>query len=112
MRMVTLAFEVQDGVHDVLERFRAGQASLFRHVADEEGRHVPALGAEQQLGRGLADLADAARRRLELQREHGLNRVDDDEGRLDPIDLLENAFEARFRQQIQRRRSDAKPLAA
>ena len=51
-------------------------------------------------------------RRLELQRKHRLDRVDDHERRLDARDLLENALEARFGEQIQRRVADGQPLAA
>ncbi len=111
MRVVTLAFEVQDGVDDVLERLRSGEASVLGDVSDQEDRHVLPLGGEQQLRGRFAHLADAAGRRLKLQREDRLNRVHDDERRLDAGDLLEYALEARLRQQVQRRAADAKPLA-
>ena len=73
-----LAFEVQHRVDDVLERLRTGEAAVLRDVADEERRDVLPLRGEQQLRRRLAHLADAAGRRLELQREDRLDRVDDD----------------------------------
>ena len=75
-------------------------------------RDVLPLRREQQLRRRLAHLPDAARRRLKLQREDGLHRVDDDQRRLDARDLLENALEAGFGEQIERRAADREPLAA
>ena len=51
-------------------------------------------------------------RRLELQREHGLDRVDDDEGRPKAGDLFEDALETGLGQDVERRRLDAEPLAA
>ena len=107
-----LAFEVQHGVDHVLERLRAGEAAVLGHVADEEDRDVVALGGEQELRRRLAHLADAAGRRLQLQREHRLNRVDDDERGPEPGGLLEDPLETGLGEQVQRRAADAEPLAA
>ena len=112
MRVMALALEVQHRVDDVLERLRPGEAAFLRDVADEERRDVLRLGREQQLRRRLAHLADAAGRRLHLQREHGLDRVDDDQRRLEPGHLLEDALEAGLGQQVERRVADAEPLAA
>ena len=109
---MALALEVEHGVDDVLERLRSGEAAVLRDVADEERRHVLALRREQQLRGRLAHLADAAGRRLKLQREDRLNGVDDDERRLDAGDLLEDPLETGFGEQIQRRVADREPLAA
>jgi hypothetical protein len=68
-----LPFEIQDGVDDMLERLRARETAFLRDVAHQEGWNVLSLGGEEQLRRRLADLADAAGRGLELQREDGLN---------------------------------------
>ena len=43
-----------------------------------------------------------------FEREHGLDRVDDDERRLDARDLLEDPLEAGFGEQIERRLADAR----
>ena len=110
--MMLLAFEVQDGVDDVLEHLRPGQAAVFRHVADEHRRQVPALRGEQQIGRGLPHLADAAGRRLHLERKDRLNRIDDEQRRLHAIDLLDQPLDARLGQQVERRAADAEALAA
>ena len=101
------AFEVQHGVDDMLERLRPGKAAVFRDMADQERRHVLSFRGKQQLGRGFAHLTDAAGRRLELEREHRLDRVDDDKGRLDARDLFEDPLEAGFGQEI----SGASPMA-
>ena len=110
--MMALALEVQHGVDDVLEGLGAGEAAVLRHMADEQRRHVLAFGGKQQLRRRLAHLADAAGRRLEFQREHRLDRIDDHQSGPDARDLLENPLEARFSEQKQRRIAHAKPLAA
>ena len=78
MRVVLLALEVQDRVDDVLERLRAGEVAVLGDMADEERRDVLALGGKEKLGRRLAYLTDTPGRRLELEREHRLNGVDDD----------------------------------
>src|SRR5882724_10087057 len=103
---MALALEVEDGVHDVLERLRSREASVLGDVAHQKCRHVLALGRKQQLSGGLANLTNAARRRLELERQYRLDGVDDHEGRLDARDLLEDALQAGFRQQMQRRIAD------
>ena len=70
------------------------------------------LGGEQELRRRLAHLADAAGRRLELQREHRLHGVDDEQRRLDAADFLEDALDAGLGEQVQRRVADAETIAA
>ncbi len=112
MGMMPLPFEVQDGVDHVLECFRAGKAAVLRHVPHEERGHVLSFRLEQQLGRGLADLAHAPRRRLELEREDRLNRIDDDERRLEADDLVEDVLETRFGEQIEGRVADREALTA
>ena len=65
--MVTLPFEVQDGVDDVLERLGAGEIAVLRHVPDEKRWNVLPLCREEELRCRLAYLPDAAGRRLKLQ---------------------------------------------
>ena len=112
MRVMPFALEIEHGVDDVLERLGAGEAAVLGHVSDEKRRDVVALGGEQKLRRRFAHLADAAGRRLKLQREHGLNRVDDEQPRPHAADFFEDALDARLREQEQRRVADAKPVAA
>ena len=112
MRVMLLPFEVEHRVDDVLEHLGARQAAVLGDVADEEGRDVLPFRREQQLRRGLAHLADAAGRGLELEREHRLDRIDDDQRRTQPRDLLEDPLETGFREQVERRPLDAQPLPA
>ena len=51
-------------------------------------------------------------RGLEFQREDRLNRIDDQERRLQARDLLEDPFEAGFGEDVERRAGDAQSLAA
>jgi hypothetical protein len=85
--------------------------SLVTCAHQHRGNVLP-LRREQELRGRLAHLADAAGRRLELDRENGLDRIDDHERRPQARDLLEDALETRFRQEIERRRADAEPIAA
>ena len=112
MRMVSCAFEIQDGVDDVLERLGPGQTTVLGDVTDKERRHVPALRRKEQLRGGLSNLTDASGRGLKLQRKDRLHGIDDDENGLDARDLIEHALEARLGQQIQRGIADGEPLAA
>ena len=61
---------------------------------------VLTLGSEQDLCRGLPHLPDAAWRDSDLQREDGLNRVDDEERWLEADQLLENPFETGLCEEI------------
>ena len=112
MRVMPLAFEIEHGVDHVLERLGAGEAAVLRDVADQERRDVVALRGEQELRGRFAHLADAAGRRLELQREHRLDRVDDHQRRLDAADFLEDALDAGLGKQVERRVADAEAIAA
>jgi hypothetical protein len=76
-------------------------------VADEQDRNVLAFRREQQLCCRFANLPDAAGRRLELQREDRLDRIDDRQRGPDAGDLLEDALEAGFGEQEERRAGDA-----
>ena len=97
---MALAFEVQNGIDDVFERFRARETAVFGDVPDKEGRNVLAFRGKQHLRRGFAHLPDAAGRRLKLLGEHRLHRIDDDESRLDARGLFEDPFEAGFGEEV------------
>ena len=111
MGVVPLALEVQHCVDHVLEDLGASKAAVLGHVADEHGRQVLPLGGEQQLRGRLANLPHRARRRRQLGRVHGLDRVDDEQGRPEALDFLEDALGAGLGQQVQRRVADAEPFA-
>src|SRR5438552_9956316 len=78
----------------MLEGLRSGEAAILRDVADEDDRDPLPLCELHESESGLADLADAACRSVELVDRHRLDRVDDDERRVarsgvlgDPTDL-------------------------
>ena len=75
------------------------------------GRDVLILRGKQELRRRFANLADAARGRLKLVGPDGLHRIDDDKRRRQPRDFFEDALDAGFGQEIERRIADAKPIA-
>ena len=75
------AFEVQHGVHQVLEQARAGDRALLGHVADDDDGGAARLGVAHQLRGALAQLRHRARPRARAPRLHGLNRIDDQHGR-------------------------------
>jgi hypothetical protein len=110
--VMLVALEVQDRVDDMLEHLGSGEASVLRDVARPESSEGSSLGREQKIRRRLPHLTDAARRRLQLQRKHGLNRVHDQERGLEAIDLFQQPLDARLGEQIQRRVRNAQPLSA
>ena len=54
--VVSVAFEIKDGVDDVLERFRPGYRAFLGDVAGDEDGHAGLLGEHHQLACGVADL--------------------------------------------------------
>ncbi len=89
-----LPFDREDGVDQVLERLRARQRAILRHVPDQnDGDPLPLREVHQPEG-GLSHLADATRRAVEVIDGRGLDGVDDDQSRPlgtgdlhDPADL-------------------------
>src|SRR5262245_50371038 len=110
--MMPLALEIQNRVDDMLERLRPREVAVFGNVTDENGRNVLPFRGKQKLRGGFTDLPDAARRRLELDGKNRLYRIDDDERGLEASDFFEDAFDARFRKQVEGRCTDAQPVAA
>ncbi len=60
-----VAFEIQHGVHNVLQHARSGQCSLLGHVPDKNNRRAALLGVARELRRAFAHLRHRARRRLQ-----------------------------------------------
>jgi hypothetical protein len=109
--LALLPLEVEDGVHDVLERLGPGQAAVLRDVADEEDGHPVALGQEQQLGGDLAHLRDTARRRREARGVDGLDGVHHQGGGLQRLELFEDALQRGLAHEEQRAALDSETLA-
>ena len=107
-REVTLKRQLKVSFEDMMREIEG----LVDQMPDEERRQVLPLGREQELRRRFPHLTDTPGRRLELEREHRLHRVDDEKPGLDPADLLEDALDARLGEQVERRVADAEPIAA
>src|SRR6187397_1837728 len=110
--MMPLAFEIEDGVDHVLQGLRPREVAVLGDVADKNGWNVLPFRGKQELRRGFAHPSDAAGCRLELDGKDRLHRGDEDQGWLETRDFLEDAFDARFREQVERRFTDAEPIAA
>src|SRR5262245_61907804 len=110
--MVPFAFEIEDRVDDVLEHLGPGETAVLGHVSDDEHRHVLTFCREQDLRRCFAHLANTTWRRLHLQREDGLDRIDDEERGPQAYELLEDAFETGLGEKVQRRAANPEPLAS
>ena len=106
-----LPFEIQHGVHDMLQKAGARNGAFLRDVADEKDRNPAALGKPHQLGGHLLHLADAAGRRGDLVRVDRLDRVYDDRGWLQVLNRLEDFFERGFGQDIEGGTVDAQPFS-
>src|SRR5262245_20096150 len=109
--MMPLAFEIEDGIDHMLQCLRPREVAILGDVANENSRNVLTFRSKQELRRRFAHLSDAAGRRLELDGKDRLYRVDDNQGRFEARDFLEDAFDARFREQVERRCTDTQSIA-
>ena len=76
---MTVAFEAEHRVDDVLEHPRPGEVAIFGDMADEDDRDAATLRLRHQTMRASAYLHDAAGWRAELGIGHRLDAVDDDQ---------------------------------
>ena len=94
---VPLALEVQDHVDEVLERLRAGDRPVLRHVPGEDHRGPGRLGVRHEPHGRLADLADAPGGAVELVHGRGLHRVDDEDRRCERRGRIDDRARCRAR---------------
>ena len=106
---MTVALELADDVHEVLEDARTGDTAVLRHVADEESGQVGLLGDPDQRGRDRAHLRDAARPALDLGGGDGLHGVNDEQGGARGLDVPQDDAELRLirDQEVRFERADA-----
>ena len=71
------AFEIQHGVHQVLEQARACDHALLGQVADNDDGGAARLGVAHQLRGALAQLRHCPGPRARAPRLHGLDGIDD-----------------------------------
>ena len=94
--MGPVAFEVEDGVDQVLEHAWPGERPLAGHVTDQEARHAARLALRDEQRRRLAHLADAPGGRLEARRVEGLDRIHDHGGGTGRVQGLDHRLGARL----------------
>src|SRR6185369_410838 len=107
-----VAFEVEDGVDNVLEDARPGERAVLGDVADENDRRSARLGETRQLRSALAHLRDRARRGGQRFAVDGLDRVDDRDLRPLAFDRGEDLLEADLGEHAHRTGTDAEPARA
>ena len=102
VHVMLVALELQHGIDDVLQDFRAGDAALLIDVADEQDGHPVFLGKTEDGGAALANLRDAAGRGLDQLREDCLDGVDNHQVGLDGAGVLEDIFQVRLAEDVER----------
>ena len=105
-------FEIQHRVHDVLERFRAGDPSAFRHVADDENGRTAFFRVTHETRGAFAYLSHVSRSAFEIRREHRLDGIDDQNGGMRVRGGRENRFQIRLAEERHVRRAAAEPVGA
>ena len=90
---VLVALEVEDHVDEVLERARTCHRALLRDVPDEQHRNPGRLGQRGQRARDGANLGDTADDAVDVRGEHRLHGIDDQQARLDLLDVAEDGGE-------------------
>ena len=79
--VAALALERQYGIDHVLQDLGAGDHAVLGDVADQHKDGAARLGQTDQLLGAAAHLGDAAGRRFQAVQVHGLDRIDDQQGR-------------------------------
>ena len=109
-RVMTITFERQHGVDDVLQHPRPGEPAVFGDVADEQRGDVAFLREPHELLRAVADLGDRARRARRLGIVHGLDRVDREHHGLDHRHVREHRGERGLRDDEELGRERPEPV--
>ena len=102
VHVMLVALELQHGIDDVLQDFRAGDAALLVDVADEQDGRPVLFGKAEDGGAAFSHLRDAAGRRLDQFREDGLDGVDDNQVGLDGAGLIQDVFQVGLAQDVER----------
>jgi hypothetical protein len=88
-----IAFEIEHGVHEMLEHARPRNGALFRHVADQHHGGAGRLRVAHQLRRALPQLRDRTDPRIQPGELHGLDGIHDQQRRLAPAGESQDRFE-------------------
>ncbi len=92
-RGLPVALEVADDVDQVLEDAGPRDRPVFRDVADEDDGEASFFRHTDEGGRHLAHLGGLTRRAVAVGRRHRLHGVDDEQSRLDLVDVPEDRGE-------------------
>ncbi len=111
-RVPRISLEGEHGVDEVLERSRAGNRPVLRHVAHQEHRHFEGLRQRQDPRGRLAHLGDRPRRRTKFRDVKRLDRVDHGHARADLAQRPKHCFHLRGSKHEDRLAPQSEPLGA
>ena len=109
-RVVTVAFERQHRVDDMLEHTGAGQRAVLGDMADEQRDDAGELRQLHQPLRGVPHLGDRARRAGRVRIVEGLDRVDREHVGRELADVREHRGQRRLVDEEHVRVEGAEPL--
>ncbi len=101
VRLEPLPFEREDRVDEVLEGLRPGERAVLRDVADEDDRSPARLREDGEPRRRVPYLRDGARRRRQVGRGDGLDRVDHEAGPRPRRRRLEDPVDGGLREEVE-----------
>ena len=110
--VMRVAFEIEDGVDDVLDELGAGEDAFLGDVADEADGGAGGLGEVDQFGAAIAKLGDAAGGRGVGGVVDHLDGVDDREGGAEAADGAGDFFEVGFGEDFELRLAEAEAAGA
>ena len=93
VRVEPIAFEVDDGIDDVLDDLGPGERALLGDMADEHDRDPAALGEVDEFHAAFAQLRDRARGGRQVRLIDHLDRVDDHHAGVDLVNLVGDALD-------------------
>ncbi len=94
---MSLAFEVQNDINQVLQQPRSGDRAILGHVADDHTCHVQCLCRADQCRGDFADLGDPAGCPFSGGGGDGLYRVDDQKFGTNFVDVGEQSLQVGLR---------------
>ena len=104
---VLVALELADHVHQVLEQARARDGAFLGYMADEQGAHIAFLRGGNHGGGHLSHLSDTAGAALNFCGGEGLHRVDNQQRRVNLLDMRQGGAEVGFTGQVKGLRDSA-----
>ena len=109
---VLIALELADHVHQVLKQARARDGALLGHVTHEQGAHIAFLRNCNHGGGNLTHLGHTAGATLNFRGGEGLHGVDDQQRRVNLLDVSQGGTEVGFAGQVEGFRDGADAVGA